>query len=180
MVIGPEMKRIAVVGTSCSGKTTFAGRLSQILQIPHIELDRLYWGPNWTIRNDFKEKTLLHLEQENWIVDGNYQKMREFVFARATTVIWLNYPFPLVFTRALKRTISRIITGEIIFSGNRETIRTTFFSADSILWWVIKSYPRMKKTYSAIYSSDRISHLYMLELKHPKMAEKLLNKFKGY
>jgi adenylate kinase family enzyme len=37
--------RILVVGTSCSGKSTFSRRLASILAIEHVELDALYWGP---------------------------------------------------------------------------------------------------------------------------------------
>jgi adenylate kinase family enzyme len=42
------MKRVAVVGVTRSGKTTLAITLSQRLGVPHIELDALYWQPNWT------------------------------------------------------------------------------------------------------------------------------------
>jgi ABC-type dipeptide/oligopeptide/nickel transport system ATPase component len=41
-------RRIAVVGTTGSGKTALARRISQWLDIPHVELDALYWGPHWT------------------------------------------------------------------------------------------------------------------------------------
>jgi shikimate kinase len=41
-------RRIAVVGTTGSGKTALARRISQQLDIPHVEMDALYWGPHWT------------------------------------------------------------------------------------------------------------------------------------
>ena len=41
-------QRINVVGTTCTGKTTLARRLSEVLGIPHVEMDALYWEPNWT------------------------------------------------------------------------------------------------------------------------------------
>ena len=43
-----RLSRVAIVGTSCTGKTTLARSLSRTLGRPHIELDALYWGPNWT------------------------------------------------------------------------------------------------------------------------------------
>jgi adenylate kinase family enzyme len=46
--------RILVVGSSCSGKTTFARALAGILGRPHIELDALHWGPNWCYAPDFE------------------------------------------------------------------------------------------------------------------------------
>ncbi len=38
---------INVVGTSGSGKSTLARRTAHRLGLPWIELDRLYWRPNW-------------------------------------------------------------------------------------------------------------------------------------
>jgi adenylate kinase family enzyme len=40
-------QRIAVVGTSGAGKTTFAARLAALLDCRHIELDAFQHGPNW-------------------------------------------------------------------------------------------------------------------------------------
>ncbi len=39
--------KINVVGTSGVGKSTLARRLAQILSLPYIEMDRLYWRPDW-------------------------------------------------------------------------------------------------------------------------------------
>lgn len=40
-------KRINVVGTSGSGKSTFARKLAQTMQLPYIEMDKVFWKPNW-------------------------------------------------------------------------------------------------------------------------------------
>ena len=42
-----SLNKINVVGTSGSGKSTVSKRLSQILDIPYIEMDKIFWGPNW-------------------------------------------------------------------------------------------------------------------------------------
>jgi hypothetical protein len=42
------MRRINVVGTSCSGKATMARELAARLALPHVEFDALFWGPEWT------------------------------------------------------------------------------------------------------------------------------------
>ena len=47
-----------MVGTSCSGKTTFARRLATSLGTQHVELDSLYWGSKWTLRPDFNQRDL--------------------------------------------------------------------------------------------------------------------------
>lgn len=43
-----DLSRVCVVGTTCSGKPTFAQDLAQALEVSHIELDALYWTENWT------------------------------------------------------------------------------------------------------------------------------------
>ena len=42
------MKRVSVVGSSGSGKTTVARQLAEALGVPHVELDALHWGANWS------------------------------------------------------------------------------------------------------------------------------------
>ena len=42
------MRRVAVVGTSGSGKSTFARALAERMGVPFTELDSLHHGPGWT------------------------------------------------------------------------------------------------------------------------------------
>lgn len=46
------MKRINVVGTSGSGKSTFSQMLAETLEYPHLEMDAIYWKPNWQESSD--------------------------------------------------------------------------------------------------------------------------------
>lgn len=39
--------KVNVIGTSGSGKSTLAKRIAAELDIPYIEMDRLYWCPDW-------------------------------------------------------------------------------------------------------------------------------------
>ena len=41
------MQRILVMGSSGSGKSTFARRLSGITGIPMVSIDALFWKPGW-------------------------------------------------------------------------------------------------------------------------------------
>ena len=67
-----NLDRVVVVGTSCSGKTTLARRLAGILGTPHVELDSLHWGPEWTPHADFPSRVLEAVEQPRWVIEGNY------------------------------------------------------------------------------------------------------------
>jgi len=129
-----DLKRIVVVGTSCSGKSTLSQRLAVILNQPCIELDALHWAPNWTPRpvERFYSDVKQAITAERWIVDGNYNMVRNILLQQATALIWLNYGFSTVFSRALLRTIRRALFAEKLFSGNRETMARSFFSRESI------------------------------------------------
>ena len=66
------MQRIIVIGTSCSGKTTLALKLAAKFDIPHIELDQLYWLPEWKQRpaDEFRPLVQEAVAAERWISCG--------------------------------------------------------------------------------------------------------------
>jgi len=66
--------RVSVVGSTGSGKTTFARELARILGVPHVELDALNWGPNWTMVDEglFRGRVDAATSADGWVVDGNY------------------------------------------------------------------------------------------------------------
>lgn len=169
-------ERVTVIGTSCSGKTTLARTLANIWNIPHIELDALHWQPNWSPRPDeeLRQLTQAAVAAERWVLDGNYGKVRDIVWGRATTLIWLNYPFHVVFGRALSRTVKRVLFRKRLYAGNRETFRLAFLSRDSILWWVIITYQRRRREYPVLFNRPEYAHLKVIELRTPLEAERLV------
>lgn len=171
-----DLRRVAVIGTSCSGKTTFAAALAARLQVPHIELDALHWQPNWVEAplEAFRADVAAAVAGEHWVCDGNYSKVRDLVWGRATTVIWLDYPFTTVMGRALYRTLRRAITREELFSGNRESIRMAFFSRESILWWVVTTHRRRREEYGALFAGSGFPHLERVVLTSPVEAARFL------
>jgi len=92
-------QRISVVGTSGSGKTTVGRAIADRLGIPFIELDALAWLPGWVNRPlaELRELVDERTRGPMWVVDGNYSKVRDLVWGRADTVVWLDYPFHHVF-----------------------------------------------------------------------------------
>ncbi len=164
--------RIAVVGTSGAGKTTFARRLATALDCPHIELDKYHWGPNWLIRTDFVQNVNNAVEGETWVLDGNYHSVRSSVWARATALVWLNFSFPVVFGRAMRRTLRRIITREVVFDS-----RETWCSAiapDGIPRWVLRTYWKRRREYPMLFASAEYRHLRICEVRSPRSAAALL------
>jgi adenylate kinase family enzyme len=173
------MKRVAVIGNSCSGKSTFAQKLAQRVGAQHIELDALYWRENWAPapQEEFKSAVSEIVQQERWILDGNYSAVRDIVWAQATTIIWLNYSFPLVFSRALRRTFGRVLLQTELWSGNRETFRQTFFSGNSILWWVCKMHRPKRREHSVLFENPPYKHLQLIVINSPREAEHFLSTY---
>jgi adenylate kinase family enzyme len=144
------MRRIVVLGTSGCGKTTLARELARRVSVPHIELDALHWEPGWTeaARDVFRARVAQAVAQGDWIVDGNYGKVRDIVWPSADTILWLDYSMSLVFRRVFIRTMRRCWSGQELWSGNRERFWTQFFTTnDSILVWVITSWRRHRRDY---------------------------------
>lgn len=130
-------KRIAIVGKTGSGKTTLGQILNQILAIPHIELDSLYWQDDWqgTLTPKFQTQVRQQLHQhEAWIVDGNYNSSaRAIVWETVETVIWLDYPLSVTLWRLSRRTLTRFINRQPLWeTNNRENLWQHLFTQDSL------------------------------------------------
>ena len=84
--------RVAVLGISGSGKTTFATRLADATGMDQVELDLLNWRPEWVSRYEVDFDGLARdldeaLEAERWVVAGGYSKLRDRILMRADTVV---------------------------------------------------------------------------------------------
>lgn len=167
MLRAPE--RIVVVGTSCCGKSVFARELAQSLGFPCVELDELYWAPSWKPKpnDEFRRLVAAAASAPCWVVDGNYGTVRDILWPRATAVLWLNYGFPTVLGRALRRTLARIVTKEELWHGNSESVGRSFFSRDSILLWVITTFRRRRRELEALRAGNRYPHLSWIEFRRP-------------
>ena len=105
------MQRILVMGSSGSGKSTFAQRLSAITGIPMVSLDALYWKPGWVPSDnaEFHARVTDVAQQPCWIIDGNYTSIGAGELRRSTAdaVFWFDLPRRTCMTGIL----SRIATG---------------------------------------------------------------------
>ncbi len=173
-----SLNKINVVGTSASGKSTFSQRLSNILNSPYIEMDKIFWGPNWSLPTDdeFFKKLKIELHQDKWILDGNYTRSIPIKWENVETVIWLDYPFVTTLFRAIKRALLRSLTKEELWegTGNRESFKKSFFSQESIILWMIKTHGQVKKKYQAYMADPRYSHIRFIRLKSDSEVESFL------
>ncbi|MBU0490906.1 MAG: AAA family ATPase [Chloroflexi bacterium] len=172
----PQARRIVVVGVTGSGKTTLAGQLARRLGISHVELDAIHWGPNWTPAtvDDFRERTAQALAGDAWVTDGNYSKVRDIVWGRADTVVWLDYALPVVLGQLVRRTLRRVVTQEELWNDNRETWRGVLFSRDSIVMWAFKTYRRRRREYPLLFQQPAYAHLTVVRLRSPRSMRRWL------
>jgi adenylate kinase family enzyme len=101
------MKRIMIIGSGGSGKSTFASRLGEITKIPVFHLDAYYWKPGWvpTPKKEWEEIQLELIQKEEWIIDGNYGSTLELRMREADTIISFDLSKWITTYRVVKRRI---------------------------------------------------------------------------
>jgi adenylate kinase family enzyme len=164
------MRRIVVIGTTGAGKSTLAASLAARLDLPQIELDALHWGPRWTPvgRDTFRARVAAATAAERWVAAGNYGTVRDLLWPRADTIVWLDYPLVLSFWRLTRRSLRRILTREELWAGNRETFRTQFLSRDSLYVWAARSHARHRREFAAHLADPAHTHLTTLRFASPR------------
>ncbi|WP_434362906.1 AAA family ATPase [Parasalinivibrio latis] len=173
------MKRINVVGTSGSGKSTVSKRLAEKLGYPCYEMDALFWKPNWTESTDAElfDAVRQVTEQPCWVLDGNYNRTASIKWADADTIVWVDYSLQRTLYQSLRRSFSRCISGRELWpgTGNRETFRKSFFSRDSILLWTVKTYHKNRRRYLTLMEAEEYQHLTFICLRSPVETSRFLN-----
>ena len=99
------MKKISVIGSPGAGKSTFSKGLSNAIGIKIYHLDRLFWKPGWVhiTRKELMEKVNLVFEEDEWIIDGNYQNTLESRFEESDTIFFLDYSLIICLWGIFKR-----------------------------------------------------------------------------
>ena len=177
-------KRIVVIGTTSSGKSTLAKQLADKFGLDFIELDALHWEPNWTEASDdvFRARVDEATRSECWVVAGNYHVVRDLIWPRAEVVIWLDYPLWTIFWQLTRRTFTRWWSRELLWGTNYENLWMHFklWSDESLYHWLFKTYWRRKREYLILFSQLEHVHLKIIHLKSPKEAEKWLEAVINY
>jgi adenylate kinase family enzyme len=167
------MRRIAVVGTSGSGKTTFAAQLADRLGLPHVELDALFWEPGWVEPDlaTFRARVSEAIAPDGWVLDGNYSRVRDLYLARADTIVWLDLPLWVCLWRVARRAFARAHSREELWgSGNRESWRK-LLSRDSLVWWVIRTHNQRRRENEARFTDPAFADVEVLRFRSSAAVE---------
>lgn len=174
------MKKINVVGTSGSGKSTFSRMLADKLDYPHLEMDAMFWKPNWQESTDQEFFATLEskLADEHWVLDGNYNRTVPIKWQHVDTVVWIDYSFSRTLYQAVKRAFLRSITKQELWpqTGNVESFRKSFLSKDSVILWTLKTYKSHRTRYQQAISNPEYCHINFIRITSPKKAKAFVDK----
>lgn len=163
--------RISIIGGSGSGKSTLATILSKELDIPAIHLDAINYNANW-VEIDHKEREQIiqnKLNEEKWIIDGNYTKTLKDRLDKADIVIWLDYSSFAHFKGILKRFLKYHNKEKPELPGCKERFNLAFIK------YVI-SYNRKKRP-QVLQILENIPHEKVLIFKKQKDLNNWLKNF---
>ncbi|HEY4943778.1 MAG TPA: hypothetical protein VII56_20285 [Rhizomicrobium sp.] len=128
--------RIAVVGISASGKSTFARSLAARTGLPLLHGDELDWLPNW-IERPPEQLNALHAEwiaRPRWIIEGWIEPRRVARLNAADLVIDLDYSRWRCAGRVLMRMLRGVRRAEMpdgcVDRFRGRTLRTVFFKKE--------------------------------------------------
>ena len=99
------MKKVIIIGCPGAGKSTFAKSLHTKTNLPLFHLDMLFWNNDKThvSRELFDQRLNDILNQERWIIDGNYSRTLETRFQACDTVFFLDMPTNVCLNGVKKR-----------------------------------------------------------------------------
>jgi adenylate kinase family enzyme len=158
------MRRILVYGVTGSGKSTLARRIAERLELPYVAVDDLMWEPGWVPVPPAaqRERIAAVLASEAWVLDAAYGHWRDLVLPRVELVVGLDLPRWRSFGRLLRRTVRNVASGAPTCNGNRETVRGSFLSRESILWWHVRSFARKRATMRAWHADPAMPETVLL------------------
>jgi len=172
------MRRVSVVGTSGTGKSTLARSLADALGADFLELDSVNHQAGWMPlpTSEFRRRVALVVAGERWVIDGNYSKVRDIVWARADTVVWLDLPRRTVMRRVIWRTLRRVAGRVELWNGNRERWGNLFTldKEESVISWAWQTHAANRVKFEAGMADAGNSHLRFVRLTSPAAARRFL------
>jgi len=165
-------RRIIIVGSSNSGKSTLGQRLAAQVDAAFIELDALFWEPNWVepAIDVFRERVRRAIACDSWVIAGNYSQQVDLSWPLADTVVWLDLPLALVLRRCIVRTWRRWRTQEVLWGGNRENFWEHLMlwnPKKSLISYTITRHRSRRRRYEEQMRDPAWSHIRFVRLTTP-------------
>jgi hypothetical protein len=171
-------ERILIVGRTGSGKTTVARELAVVLGVPHVELDSLYFGPDFSRAPLplLRERTSAALEGDRWVADGNKRALRDLVWPRADTIVWLDYPAYVSLWRLARRARTRTfeLSARAAQTGRRASLPKQMLAAARGVLTALRSHRGQRREYPRLFAERANAHLAVARLRSPRATREWL------
>lgn len=169
--------RILVLGRTGSGKTTLARQLAAVLGVHHVELDALYFAADLSTAplEVLRSRTSAAIAGERWVTDGNKRAVRDLVWPRADTVVWLDYRLAVSLWRLGKRAARR--TSEVRHSaahGDSGGAGRHLVTASRGVLKALRSHRGQRRLFPAMLADPSNRHLAVVRLRSPRQTRKWL------
>ena len=176
-------QRILILGRTGSGKTTLARELAASIGVPHVELDALYFGPDFSTvpLSVLRERTSAAVAGDRWVTDGNKSSVRDLVWPRADTVIWLDYPLWVSLWRLGRRAIWRtgVIRSQATNGGGKAGLVKQIWLAARGVLTALRSHMGQRREYRRMFTEQENLHLVVLRLRSPHATRRWLARVLG-
>jgi adenylate kinase family enzyme len=176
---------VSVVGAAGSGKSTFGRRLATALGVRYVELDAIFWGTDWTprLRDNFDADARDEIAANRWVIDGNYSRLQEEIWARADAVVWLDPPRSVVLTQLYRRTLVRALDRTELWpgTGNRQRWRDVLapWRRSSIVRWSWEQLDQYPERYGTAMADPAHGHLEFHRLRSRREVATFLARVAG-
>ena len=164
------MKKILVIGSGGSGKSTVATRLGELLNLEVSHLDQLFWRPGWVkpAPEEWVQIVTGLTERESWILDGNYGGTLDVRLQKCDTVVFLDLSRWLCLWRIVKRALRyRNQQRPAMAEGCPEKLDLEF-----VLW--VWNYPRLTRPEVAKLLREQSDGKQIVWLRSRRQVEKFL------
>jgi energy-coupling factor transporter ATP-binding protein EcfA2 len=171
-------RRILILGRTGSGKTTLARELAAALGVHHVELDSLYFGADFSTvpLSMLRERTAAALAGDRWVTDGNKSAVRDLVWPRADTVVWLDYPLGVSLWRLGKRAVwrTRVLKAQASETGRTSGLSRQLVAAAKGVLTALRSHAGQRREYPRMFAQPHNQHLAVVRLRSPRATRRWL------
>jgi hypothetical protein len=146
--------------------------------VPHVELDALYFGPDLSRAplDVLRERTAAAIAGDRWVTDGNKRAVRDLVWPRADTVVWLDYPAWVSLGRLARRARSRTaaLRTEATRTGRRSALPQQLLAAARGVLTALRSHRGQRREYPRLFALPENRHLAVARLRSPRATRQWL------
>jgi adenylate kinase family enzyme len=173
------IRRIQVMGSSGSGKSTAGQRLAAGLGVPFGELDALFWLPGWVERDtdDFRTRVAAATEGDRWVVSGNYTgRLDGALWERAEIVAWLDLPLHVTMPRQVTRSWRRWRNHELLWGTNYERFwpQLAVWDPNSLIGYSLRARPRFHRAMLDAMVDPRWAHVRFVRLTSQREVDRFV------